>query len=301
MEIYKSNLKDALEKVEQLSKAKVSLEEELRKTNGLKSQVDAGIKDLAEIQQRLSLESQRALKAEFDSRTFREKFETAQLNVKDLTEQKNRLEEELEEWRLGGAGRVGIMSDIPDANGIQSIELLPPFAREKIIRLEHENKKLSEQLTATMDESSLEEGPRVLVETLRKHEEELETQLLTKSQEFDDYKLSVEEKIRSLEALVEEKNDELAKKKLQYEKCIEKAKSVVNTLEPTAAGGMNLAKVDAEKEKAIALREREEKLIHSFFYGKSMDLHRNAVETRNATFLQRHRHPNAAGRRKSEM
>jgi hypothetical protein len=57
-----------------------------------------------------------------------------------------------------------------------------------------------------------------LVEQLRKHEEELDKELLSKTQELVDLKASLEEKIKRLELTVATKDDELRKKEEQYRK-----------------------------------------------------------------------------------
>ena len=81
---------------------------------------------------------------------------------------------------------------------------------------------------------------------------------------------------------------------------MEKAKSVIVTLEPTAAAGLEGSKSDVELEKARAVREMEERLLASAFYNYGLTMHRNTVETRNSTLLQRQR-MNATSRRKTEI
>lgn len=71
---------------------------------------------------------------------------------------------------------------------------------------------------------------------------------------------------------------------------MDKAKSVIVTLEPTAAAALEAhPKPDPEAEKARAVREMEEKLLASAFYNYGITLHRNAVESRNSTLLQKSR------------
>lgn len=173
------------------------------------------------------------------------------------------------------------------------------------------------------------EGSKILVEQLRKHEEELDKELLAKNQELVDLKGNLEDKVKRLEATIATKDEELKKKETQYskfgwilelflgdqsairfianyfilcfsvEKCMEKAKSVITTLEPTAAPGMDNVKSE-EMEKARAVREMEDKLLQSAFYQYSLAIHHKAVEARNRTLLGQHRQ-NVASRRKSEI
>ena len=82
----------------------------------------------------------------------------------------------------------------------------------------------------------------------------------------------------------------------RYKKYIEKAKSVIKTLDPkqnpnaapeTMALRSQLSEKDRlletleqESEKARAVREMEERLISSAFYNLSMQMHRSTVEAR---------------------
>lgn len=75
---------------------------------------------------------------------------------------------------------------------------------------------------------------------------------------------------------------------------MEKAQSVIKTLEPTTAG-LDPTKSE-ELEKARSVREMEDKLLQSAFYHYGIALHHKAVEVRNRTFLGQHR--NVAGRRR---
>jgi len=91
---------------------------------------------------------------------------------------------------------------------------------------------------------------------------------------------------------------------------MDKAKSVIVTLEPTAAATLEVhsssPKPDPELEKARAVREMEEKLLTSAFYNYGVSLHRNAVENRTSTLIQRARNnvnhsTTPSSRRRSEF
>jgi len=84
--------------------------------------------------------------------------------------------------------------------------------------LQLENKKLQDDLRSAIENDSSFEGSKILVEQLRKHEEELDKELLAKTQELVDLKASFEDKIKRLEMTVSTKDDELRKKEEQYSK-----------------------------------------------------------------------------------
>lgn len=64
------------------------------------------------------------------------------------------------------------------------------------------------------------EGSKVLVEQLRKHEKELDEELLAKNQEILDIKANYEDQLKRLEAILATKEEELKKKEAQYSKSL---------------------------------------------------------------------------------
>lgn len=69
-----------------------------------------------------------------------------------------------------------------------------------------------------MDSSPSHEGSKILVEQLRRHEKQLDGELLAKNQEILDVKASYEDQIKRLEAILATKDEELKKKEAQYSK-----------------------------------------------------------------------------------
>merc|ERR1740129_2016006 len=124
----------------------------------------------------------------------------------------------------------------------------------------------------------------------------------------------LELKVASLTETLHKKEAEMAGMEERYKKYIEKAKSVIKTLDPkqnpNAAPEVSALKaqltekdkvideLEKETEKAKAIREMEERLMASAFYDLSMKLHRGAVEDRlknlsqGQTFLARQRQVN---------
>merc|ERR1739838_542152 len=103
-------------------------------------------------------------------------------------------------------------------------------------------------------------------------------------------------KIGHLTETLQKKEAEMAGMEERYKKYIEKAKSVIKTLDPkqnpNAAPEVSALKaqltekdkvideLEKETEKARAVREMEERLISSAFYNLSMQMHRSTVEAR---------------------
>merc|ERR1719204_278475 len=102
-------------------------------------------------------------------------------------------------------------------------------------------------------------------------------------------------KAASLTETLQKKETEMAGMEERYKKYIEKAKSVIKTLDPkhnpNAAPEINILRaqlnekdkvideLEKESEKSKSLREMEEKLMASAFYDLGMKLSRGAVET----------------------
>lgn len=69
-----------------------------------------------------------------------------------------------------------------------------------------------------IDSNPSHEGSKILVEQLRKHEKELDEELLAKNQEILDVKANYEDQLKRLEAILGTKDEELKKKEAQYSK-----------------------------------------------------------------------------------
>ena len=77
---------------------------------------------------------------------------------------------------------------------------------------------MKEDLKAAVDANPSDEGARVLVEQLRKHEAELEENFLKKEQQMLEMQNSYEDKLRRLQAQLAARDEELRKKEIQYSK-----------------------------------------------------------------------------------
>ena len=199
-------------------------------------------------------------------------------------------------------------------NDASMMELIPPAIKERILRLQSENKRLKDEkksedpvLQTTVDdlkerESRLEHTNRNLHQKILELESKLEESKGTVprvagSREELELKLSeANKKINQLTDTVHKKEVEMQGMEERYKKYIEKAKSVIKTLDPkqnpnaapetmALRSQLNekdrlLETLEQETEKARAVREMEERLISSAFYNLSMQMHRSTVEQR---------------------
>ncbi|KAJ7386508.1 Protein Hook 3 [Desmophyllum pertusum] len=104
------------------------------------------------------------------------------------------------------------------------------------------------------------------------------------------------EKVNELQELLNKKDQEMKVMEERYKKYLEKAKSVIKTLDPKQNPGSQpevqllknqvqekdklIEHLERDHEKMKITREREEKLIVSAWYEMGMQLHRKAAEER---------------------
>ncbi|CDQ96541.1 unnamed protein product [Oncorhynchus mykiss] len=130
----------------------VSLEEELRKANTARAQLETYKRQVQELYRKLSEESRRADKLAYEKKKFEEKHDAVMREKERIIIERDSLKETNEELRrnqaqqdqLLQAGMAGMPAGSPTHDNL-SAEILPVEYREKFIRLQHENKMLRVQ------------------------------------------------------------------------------------------------------------------------------------------------------------
>ncbi|XP_048378595.1 protein Hook homolog 3 isoform X5 [Stegostoma tigrinum] len=335
----------------------VSLEEELRKANAARAQLETYKRQVLELQNRLSEESKKADKMEFEYKRLKEKVDTLQKEKERLRTERDSLKETIEELRCVqvhqgqlSAGLIPINSqEAPDS---LAAEILTPEIREKLIRLQHENKilklnqegsdnekiallqslledanrreseletenrlanqrileiqsQVEELQKALQDQGSRAEDSILLKKKLEEHLEKLHeahTELQKKRAYIDDLEPKYNnssQKIEELQEALRKKDEDMKQMEDRYKKYLEKAKSVIRTLDPKQNQGAApevqslknqlqekermLHSLTKEYEKTKIQRDQEEKLIVSAWYNMGMALHKKAAEERLAS------------------
>ncbi|XP_067172497.1 protein Hook homolog 3 isoform X2 [Apteryx mantelli] len=332
----------------------VSLEEELRKANAARSQLETYKRQAVELQNRLSEESKKADKLDYECKRLKEKVDSLQKEKDRLRTERDSLKETIEELRCvqaqeGQLTTSGLMSlGSQEPSDSLAAEIVTPEIKEKLIRLQHENKmlKLNQEgsdnekialLQSLLDDANLRKNEletenrlvnqRLLevqsqVEELQKSlqdqgskaedsillkkklEEHLE-KLHEANNELQKKRAIIEDleprslKIEELQEALRKKEEEMKQMEERYKKYLEKAKSVIRTLDPKqnqgAAPEIQALKnqlqeqdrlfhsLEKEYEKTKSQREMEEKLIVSAWYNMGMTLHKKAAEDRLAS------------------
>ncbi|KAJ8402090.1 hypothetical protein AAFF_G00373250 [Aldrovandia affinis] len=354
----------------------VSLEEELRKANTAKGQLETYKRQVVELQNRLSEESKKADKMEFEYKRLKEKVDSLQKEKDRLRTERDSLKETIEELRCVQAQEGQLTAGLvplgsSEASDLLATEIVTPEIRERLIRLQHENKilKLNQEgsdndkialLQSLLEDansrkneletenrlvnqrlmegqSQVEELQRSLQEQgskaddsiilKKKYEDHLEklrevnNELQKKSAYIEDlepkYNLS-SQKVDELEEALKKKDEDMKQMEERYKKYLEKAKSVIRTLDPKQNQGSApevqalknqlqerermLHSLEKEYDKTKTQRDQEEKLIVSAWYNMGMALHKKAAEDRLAStgsgqsFLARQRQATSARR-----
>ncbi|XP_035040176.1 protein Hook homolog 3 isoform X1 [Hippoglossus stenolepis] len=361
-----------------LMQTNVGLEEELRKANATKGQLETYKRQVVELQNRLSEESKKADKMEFEYKRVKEKVDSLQKEKDRMRTERDSLKETIEELHCVQAQEGQLTSSLfplvsNDGSDSLAAEITTPEIREHLIRLQHENKMLklaqegsdNEKITllqslledANRRKNELETENRLINQRLmeeqgqveelqkslqeqgsqaddtissilkKKYEEhmekvrELNNELLKKNTFIDEmepkYNAS-SQRVDDLEEALKKKDEDMKQMEERYKKYLEKAKSVIRTLDPKQNQGSGpevqalknqlqekermLHSLEKEMDKTKSQRDYEEKLIVSAWYNMGMTIQKKAAEDRLAntgsgqSFLARQRQATSSRR-----
>uniref|UniRef100_A0A672JYB1 Hook microtubule tethering protein 3 n=2 Tax=Sinocyclocheilus grahami TaxID=75366 RepID=A0A672JYB1_SINGR len=367
VEVYKKKLEDLgdLRRQVKLLEEKntsymqntVTLEEDLRKANAARGQLETYKRQVVELQNKLSEESKKADKMEFEYKRVKEKVDSLQKEKDRLRTERDSLKETIEELRCVKAqesqltsGLVPLGSNEPSDS--LAAEIVTPEIRERLIRLQHENKMLklaqegsdNEQIAllqslledANSRKNELETENRQVNQRLLQGQsqvEELQKSLQEHGSKADDVSpafhhtavaldklrdatnelqkksaaieglenkhTSSVQKIEELEDALKKKDEDMKQMEERYKKYLEKAKSVIRTLDPKQNQGSApevqalknqlhereriIHSLEKECDKTKSQRDQEEKLIVSAWYNMGMALQKKAAEDRLAS------------------
>lgn len=373
----RQQMKTLEEKNELYMQQTISLEEDSKRVGSLKTQIEMYKTQIHDLHNKLMDTEKRSDKAEFDAQRAKEKLQSTDAENQRLKQERDILKETNEELSLNQSNSANVVLGggvSPKGTNFDEMAFSDsPFElKEKLIRLEHQNKVLTLKLEEAANEKTnvlqgnldvaTERVDRLQTENRQLNQEilelkgELEDSDAKKAEETE--KANSEESMKKLQKhldALKTSNQELQKKKQhidelesqssansneitvlrdqllkkdeqmrdmeeKYKKYLEKAKTVIKTLDPKQTATMD-PKVNElharlqEKEKLIenlerdhermkSTKEREEKLIISAWYELSMQLHRKAADERQAgssglSFLAKQRQ--AASLRRSSL
>ncbi|XP_016379516.1 protein Hook homolog 3 [Sinocyclocheilus rhinocerous] len=247
VEVYKKKLEDLgdLRRQVKLLEEKntsymqntVTLEEDLRKANAARGQLETYKRQVVELQNKLSEESKKADKMEFEYKRVKEKVDSLQKEKDRLRTERDSLKETIEELRCVKAqesqltsGLVPLGSNEPSDS--LAAEIVTPEIRERLIRLQHENKMLKlAQEGSDNEQIALLQS---LLEDANSRKNELETENRLVNQRLLQGQSQVEELQKSLQEHGSKADDTvLMKRKCQEH--LEKLRDATNELQKKSA------------------------------------------------------------------
>uniref|UniRef100_A0A8C6LVD0 Hook microtubule tethering protein 3 n=1 Tax=Nothobranchius furzeri TaxID=105023 RepID=A0A8C6LVD0_NOTFU len=339
MGLLRRQIKLLEEKSAVLMQTNVGLEEELRKANATKGQLETYKRQVVELQNRLSEESKKADKMEFEYKRLKEKVDSLQKEKDRMRSERDSLKETIDELHCVQAQGQLTSSKEVFLSPNEALSFV-----EHLIRLQHENKMLklaqegsdNEKIAllqslledANRRKSELETENRLINQRLMEEQsqvEELQKTVQEQGSRADDVsnyyifnffckRLNVDvvpplaQLVDELEEALKKKDEEMKQMEDRYKKYLEKAKSVIRTLDPKQNQGSGpevqaLKNQLQEKERMLhsletkSQRDHEEKLIVSAWYNM-----RKAAEERLAntgsgqSFLARQRQATSSRR-----
>lgn len=289
----KKQLKTLEDKNVEYLQLNMKYEEELKKQNVWKNQAELYKNQAAELQQKLDEQTQKSDKVLFLNKNLESKYEASQAEKDRLIKERDMLREENEELKIGQKGEKG---------AAMSQELIPTEMKERLRFLEKENSTLRTNSQDAIAKQALLDDAinriKKLTDTNRACNQkilELEAQLEEYQKPKDQPYITLrehEQKICGLQEALNSKENEYQILSAKYNRSIEKAKEVANSLDLKSNGSI-------ESVHSNSMKESEEKLITSAFYRLSSSCHREAVDERLAvlsagqgqSFLSRQRQP----------
>ncbi|XP_029164768.1 protein Hook homolog 3 [Nylanderia fulva] len=365
----KRQLKISEDKNVEYLQAKLDYEEEVKRTLMLRNHLEACKQQLTEVHHRLDEQSNKYDRLEFEGKKMEAKLGALQRERDRLFIERDALKETNEELKCTQLQTAENMAKpSTDSTDVAGTELIPLDIKEKLLRLQLENKMLKMKQTGNEDklpsvQALLEESEERLnmlrgqnrkanqriMELETKLEEIMGTQAsgdsktdnmglnpkmlqlqdeLRKTQsEKDRLTLQLEERESALQAQKQKVfavQEKLTRKEFEnaaleerYKKYIEKAKSVIKSLDPKQSNSspsevavlrnqlLEQRKIIENMERSMKesklLREMEEKLMVTAFHRLGLNCHREVIDQRLAalssgqgqSFLARQRQPTA--------
>ncbi|CAK6960331.1 protein Hook homolog 2-like [Scomber scombrus] len=324
------------------------LEEELRRANAVRNQLDTYKRQAHELHTKHSAEAMKAEKWQFEYKNLHDKYDGLQKEKERLISERDTLRETNDELRcaqvqqrcLSGAGGL---CDSDATVGNLAAEIMPTELRETVVRLQSENKMLcvqeetyrqklvevqteleeaqrsknaletqnrlnlqqiselrsqvEELQRALQEQDSKTEDSSLLKKKLEEHLEKLHeahSDLQKKKEVIDDLEPKVDsnmaKKIDELQEILRKKDEDMKQMEERYKRYVEKARTVIKTLDPKQQPVTVTPDVQAlknqltEKEKKIqhlehdyeksrVRHDQEEKLIITAWYNMGMALH----------------------------
>ncbi|XP_034262489.1 protein Hook homolog 2 isoform X1 [Pantherophis guttatus] len=220
------------------------LEEELRRANAVRAQLEAHKRQVQELHSKHGEEALKAEKWQFEYKNLKEKFEALVKEKERLIEEREALREANEELRCAQVQQKflnqadAILEDISSPMDNLAAEIMPAELKETIVRLQHENKMLCAQEVSYRQQQAELQG---LLEESNRSKNQLEAQQRLSQQQISALKAQVDELQRTLQeqgskaedsSLLQKKLEEHLEKLHEAHAELQKKKECIDELEP---------------------------------------------------------------------
>ncbi|XP_051540922.1 protein Hook homolog 3-like isoform X4 [Myxocyprinus asiaticus] len=283
IEVYKKKLEDLgdLRRQVKLLEEKntsymqntVSLEEDLRKANTARGQLETYKRQVVELQNKLSEESKKADKMEFEYKRVKEKVDSLQKEKDRMRTERDSLKDTIEELKCVKAQECQLTSGLVplgsnEASDSLAAEIITPEIRERLIRLQHENKMLKLAQEGSDNEQiallkSLLEDANSRKNELESENRRVNQRLLTGQSQVEELQKSLQEHRSKLEdsVLMKRKCQEHLEKLRDATNELQKKSALIEDLENKHTSGARKIEelVDALKKKDEDMRQMEER------------------------------------------
>uniref|UniRef100_A0A673IYD9 Calponin-homology (CH) domain-containing protein n=1 Tax=Sinocyclocheilus rhinocerous TaxID=307959 RepID=A0A673IYD9_9TELE len=172
------------------------LEEELRRANAIRSQLDTYKRQAHEMSAKHSAEAMKAEKWQFEYKNLNDKYETLLKEREKLIGERDALRETTEELRCAQVQQQYSLSAESGAVGSLAAEIMPTELRDTVVRLQQENKTLCVQEESYRHRQ---EELQTQLEDSQRSQNTLETQNRLSQQQISELSALVEELQRALQ------------------------------------------------------------------------------------------------------
>uniref|UniRef100_A0A673ZAD2 Hook microtubule tethering protein 2 n=1 Tax=Salmo trutta TaxID=8032 RepID=A0A673ZAD2_SALTR len=265
------------------------LEEELRRANSVRTELDTYKRQVHELHTKHSSEALKAEKWQFEYKNLQDKYDALLKEKERLISERDTLRETNDELRCAqvqqkGLNQPGGLCEDSGTVGNLASEMMPTEFKETVVRLQSENKMLCVQEESYRQRLVEVQGQ---LEESQRSQNTLETQNRLNQQQISELRSQVEHLQKALQeqgSKAEDVSSSLLKKKLEehLEKLheahsdLQKKREVIDDLEPKADGNMG-KKID-ELQEILKKKDEDMKLMEER-YKRYVEKARTVIKT----------------------
>uniref|UniRef100_A0A8C7H0I1 Hook microtubule tethering protein 2 n=1 Tax=Oncorhynchus kisutch TaxID=8019 RepID=A0A8C7H0I1_ONCKI len=254
------------------------LEEELRRANSVRTQLDTYKRQVHELHTKHSSEALKAEKWQFEYNNLQDKYDALLKEKERLISERDTLRETNDELRCAQVQQKGLSKPV----GNLASEMMPTEFKETVVRLQSENKMLCVQEESYRQRLVEVQGQ---LEESQRSQNTLETQNRLNQQQISELRSQVEDLQKALQeqgskaedsSLLKKKLEEHLEKLHEAHSDLQKKREVIDDLEPKADG--NMAKKIDELQEILKKKDEDMKLMEER-YKRYVEKARTVIKT----------------------